>query len=188
MSFRKLIGLFQLGFLDLTTGAFIVHILHIVWFGHHAPLATYGVGAALAVLPDLDILLALLKKGPLDLSHRHTLFHQPLFLLVIPTLLLAFLAPFWGWLWALPLFWHYLHDTIGTSGGIQWLYPVSRKKFALWDFDKTGRRELLVSHSEHYTGMTLDKSLKKVFYHPTPTSIIEAVFPIILLIILALSW
>lgn len=188
MTVRKFIGLFQIGFLDLVAGAFIAHLLHLTFYGIHAPLGIYVLGAVMGVLPDFDLLLTIFRKRELDLQHRNTVFHQPLLSAAIPGVILAFISPFWALLWALPLLWHYLHDTIGESMGVQWLYPFSRLKFATYDFDKSGHRRLLITHPESYPGMTLDKAMIKKFYHLTPTSVVESVLPIILLIIIALTY
>ncbi len=188
MTLRKFVGLFQFGVLDLVTGAFIAHLLHSVFYGGRAPLWMYAFGAAVAVLPDFDILLALSRKKELDLKHRDTLFHQPLLAAATPGIILAFISPFWALLWLLPLIWHYLHDTVGESMGVQWLYPLSNLKFAVYDVDKKGRRVLFAAHAVDYPGMTLDEALEKKFYRLTLTSIIEAILPLILLMIIALTW
>lgn len=188
MTLRKFIGLFQIGFLDLVAGAFIAHILHKSFYTEPAPIVVYLVGAIIAALPDLDILVALSQKKILNLTHRNTIFHKPLLFMAIPALILAFIHPFWALLWALPLFFHYLHDTVGESSGIQWFSPFRLNKFALWDFNKAGQRKLLVVHPSNYRGFTLDEALEKKFYRLTPTSIIEAILPVILLIVIIVTW
>lgn len=174
---RKLIGLFQFGFLDLTVGLFVAHILN-------APLWAYPLGAIIAVLPDFDILLALSRNKQLDLAHRNTVFHQPLLFAFIPAIILFFFSPFLALFWLLPLLWHYLHDTVGESMGVQWLYPFSQKKFAFFDYDKTGKRHFFIAHPPTYPGLTLDQAMAKKFFRITPTSVFEAIMPIILLAII----
>lgn len=188
MMIRKFIGLFQIGFLDLVAGVFIAHVLHKVSGEGPTPLLIYLLGALITALPDLDILVTLSQKKILNLTHRNTIFHKPLLFMAIPTLLLSFVSSFWALLWALTLFFHYLHDTVGESSGIQWLSPFRPNKFALWDFNKAGQRKLLVIHPPHYRGFTLDQALAKKFYRLTPTSVVEAVLPLILLSIIGLTW
>lgn len=54
-------------------------------------------------------------------------------------------------------------------------------------FYKTGRRRFLVTHPVDYPGMTLDEAMAKKFFRITPTSVFEAIAPIILLTIIALT-
>ncbi len=188
MTLRKFIGLFQVGFLDLVAGAFIAHILHLSFYSSPPPLFIYLLGAIVAALPDIDILITLSQKKTLNLTHRNTIFHQPMVFMAVPAFILIFIHTFWALFWALPLLFHYLHDTIGESSGIQWFSPFKPSKFALWDFNQAGQRKLLVTHPPHYRGFTLDKALEKKFYRLTPTSIIEATLPLILLGIIIFTW
>lgn len=188
MSLRKFIGLFQFGFLDLVTGAFIAHLLHLAFYDIHPPLGMYILGAILGVLPDFDLLLTVFRRRELDLKHRNTIFHQPLLLAAIPGIIFTFISPFWALLWALPLLWHYLHDTIGESMGVQWLYPFSQSKFAFFDYDETGKRYFFIAHPLDYPGMTLDEAMAQKFYPLTPTSVVETILPSILLGIIIFTW
>lgn len=169
-------------------GAFIAHMLYLTFYSQHAPLGIYLTGAIIGALPDLDLLKPLQSKATLDLTHRNTIFHQPILLLSIPAILLILISPFWALLWALPLLWHYLHDTFGESMGVQWLFPFSRKKYSFYDVDETGKRQFFVARPEGFPGMTLDEALQKKFYRLTPTSIIEAILPLIFLLVIALTW
>lgn len=188
MTLRKFIGLFQFGFLDLAMGAFIAHVLSLALYGSHASLGIYIAGSLMAVLPDFDLLLTIFQKKELDLKHRGTIFHQPLFLALVPGVILTFISPFWALLWIFPLLWHYLHDTFGESMGVPWLYPFSSYKFAFFDFDKKRQWHFFIAHPPSYPGLTLDEAMVKKFYRLTPTSIIEIVLPFLLLTIIAFTW
>lgn len=187
MSLRKFIGLFQIAALDLVTGLFIAHVLYL-FSGNPTPLWAYVLGAIMAVIPDLDILPFVFRQQPPDLTHRNTVIHQPLLFIVLPTLILFFFSSSVALLWALPLIFHYLHDTFGTSMGLQWLYPFSRLKFAFFDLDNRRQRRFFVAHPENFSGMTLDEALEKKFYRPTLTSVLEPILCVILLAVIALTW
>lgn len=188
MTLRKFVGLFQIGFLDLAAGAFIAHVLHQFFYSQPAPILILVAGSVLAVLPDIDLFQSLKDRKTPDLTHRNTLFHSPLLLLVIPTIILSFVSVFWAFLWALAILFHYLHDTLDNSGGIAWLSPFSSTKFSIAFRSRRGRRQLLVRRSSRDPGLTLDEAMAKKFYRPTPTSLFEAILPIILLITIILTW
>lgn len=177
-------GLFQIGFLDLATGAFVAHVLSKVFYGESSSLLFLALGAAISVLPDIDLVSSVMKREAPDLTHRNTIFHSPLVLLLFPTLLFSLYSPFSAFFWALPILLHYLHDTLDDSGGIAWLSPFSQTKFGISLFGK----KFLTRRSPHDPGLTLDQTLTKKYYRLTPTTIIEAVLPIILLTIIFLTW
>lgn len=184
MSLRKFIGLFQVGFLDLATGAFIADALSKTFHAQSASLLLLALGAALAVLPDIDLFDSLGRRKPLDLTHRNTVFHSPLILLVLPAIVLSFFSSFWTLVWALPILFHYLHDTIDNFGGIAWFSPFSKTKFAVSLFGK----KLLIRRAPRDPGLTLDQALEKKYYRLTLTSLFEAIVPTILLVIIALTY
>lgn len=188
MTLQKFIGLFQIGFLDLAGGALIAHVLYQFFYSQPTPILILAAGSVLAVLPDIDLLQSFKDRKIPDLTHRNTLFHSPLLLLVIPAILLSFVSMFWAFLWALAILFHYLHDTLDNSGGIAWLFPLSSTKFSIASRNKRGRRHLLARRSSLDPGLTLDQALEKKYYHLTPTSIIEAILPLILLGIIVLTW
>lgn len=88
----------------------------------------------LAVLPDFDIIPAILLNQEGIENHHTTLMHRPL--VVLPAAALAALT-LGGSAWALVAFlcvaWHYLHDTPPLSpGGIAWLWPIDRRFMSLY--------------------------------------------------------
>lgn len=126
--FLKLCAHAMMGMLDLTMGIFLVWAAAKL-FHHEVPLWAYPIGAALAVAPDLDIILALFLRQPISGDHHEHLPHRP----VIGIGLAAPIAwmcggIFWAAIAALCLFSHYAHDTHGFGGaGIAWFWPISTR-------------------------------------------------------------
>jgi hypothetical protein len=81
-----------------------------------------AVGAMLALLPDIDIMPAILR-GKVEGDHRTTWWHAPL--VVIPiAMIVAFVlgGVYWMLVAVACLLWHYAHDTFD---GVRWLRPFS---------------------------------------------------------------
>lgn len=127
------IGHFLAACMDFAMGILIVSILGSI-FSVEIPLWVYVLGAFLAVLPDMDIILDVLKGSDLQgWDHHLTIMHRPTVILPTVAVIGAFLGFFLGsplfysLVFILCVFWHYLHDTKGFGGGgIAWLWPVSR--------------------------------------------------------------
>lgn len=129
---RMLIGNALAGFLDAGMGAFIAAAT--LWaLGTEPALWHLPAGAALALLPDFDILPAILRMREVTGNHRATLLHRPL--LVIPAAALAAFALgglAWGAAAFLCVLWHFAHDTPPLSqGGIAWLWPFDARYWSL---------------------------------------------------------
>lgn len=95
-------------------------------------------GALLALLPDFDIFLPVLKDDVGGL-HRETLMHRPALILPLSAIAGAAASYYTGtsfWLFCsiiCPL-WHYLHDTSGWwfgAGGIAWAWPINDTLYTL---------------------------------------------------------
>ena len=105
-----------------------------LYFGETLPWWGLLLGAAFALLPDIDLVPAVLWRGTFHFDHRQTPFHRPL--LLIP--LIAFITYlFGGLMWAmialLGLLWHFLHDTnfLDDTYGVAWLWPFSDQFWSL---------------------------------------------------------
>lgn len=127
-----LTGALMAASLDVAMGMFIVAIAHTLE-GTTPTYLELALGSALATLPDFDIFIPIVTGSAIRRNHRHTPFHRPLFVLP-PVACAAWLLG--GWFaasWAtVCVLWHFIHDTEPLSkGGIAWLYPFSKKYWAL---------------------------------------------------------
>ncbi len=151
------------GSLDLCMGALIAS----------ATLSTLGVevlpwhlavGAVLAVLPDFDIIPAILtnQKGIED--HHTTLMHRPLFLIPAAALVAYALGgSAWELVAILCVGWHFLHDTPPLSpGGIAWLWPFDKRFVSVFGTHEPARGSL-----------THDQWIKAFWLRPTARSVSE---------------
>lgn len=93
------------------------------------------IGIPLAMLPDLDALPELIKRGRVGSSAEHIYDHRSglhfpiLFLLV--GLFLTYLFPFFGLLFLIATTLHFINDLYGTGWGIALLWPLSNTRFKL---------------------------------------------------------
>lgn len=121
------------GFLDLCMGALITS-LTLTLLGQDPLPWHLAVGAVLAVLPDFDIIPAILTNQKGVENHHTTLMHRPLFLVPAASLVAYALG---GGTWELVAFlcvtWHFVHDTPPLSpGGIAWFWPMSEKFWSVY--------------------------------------------------------
>lgn len=134
------------GFLDLSMGALIAAAT-LYSLGVQPGLWHLLIGSVLAVLPDFDIIPAILLGREAAGNHHTTLMHRPL--LIIPAAaLVAYLVggQAWGTVALLCVSWHYLHDTPPLSlGGIAWLWPFDYRYWSLW-----GPKEPHMGHLNHH--------------------------------------
>ena len=91
------------------------------------------IGLPLAMLPDIDAIPELLKRGKVsaDASHsrdHRTFLHYPIISLVIFTPVLLF-GGFWGLVIVLAVVLHLLNDLYGTGWGLQLLWPLSTRHY-----------------------------------------------------------
>ena len=160
---RMLLGNALAGFLDLCMGAALAAVT-LSAFGTHPALWHLAIGSVLGVLPDFDIIPAVLLGREAAGNHRATLLHRPLF--VIPAAALAAYL-IGGQAWGLAAFacvtWHFLHDTPPLSlGGIAWLWPLDNRYWSPW-----GPAE------PHAGGMSHHAWLEKYWLAPSPLLLME---------------
>jgi hypothetical protein len=135
----KYAGHFFAGCMDFAAGVLVVSVVGAVC-GVEVPLWAYPLGAFLAVLPDMDIILPVLRASNLlGWDHHQTIMHRPVLVLPTVALLGAVIGfalgnpAFYSLLFFLCVFWHYVHDTRGFGGGgIAWFWPVSRFYWGLF--------------------------------------------------------
>jgi hypothetical protein len=133
-------------------------------FGMRPELWHLLIGSALGVLPDFDIIPAVLRMREITGNHRTTIMHRPLFL-VPAAALAAYLVG--GQAWGLAAFlcvtWHFVHDTPPLSmGGIAWLWPLDSRYWSPW-----GPAE------PHTGGMSHHEWLEKYWLRPSPLLLME---------------
>jgi hypothetical protein len=128
------------GYMDFAIGAWIATALTLFiptqlqwWY--------LLVGGILALLPDFDIILPILRESNKISGHHTTILHRPLFMILLATLVFWFIG---GWYWGILAFvcvlWHFVHD---IQGGIAWGWPVNKR--LLYPFKKNVEH---ISHRE----------------------------------------
>jgi len=117
----------------------VAYVVERCVFANEATPLTLGLAALVGLLPDLDGVVTMIAKRqrPRDGKLRHHQFwsHTPLFYLGM-TLVVALIASaqhavLFG---ALTLV-HLVLDSWSTDDGIMWLWPLSRRQFALFPRD-----------------------------------------------------
>lgn len=99
------------------------------------PTWHFIVGVLLAMLPDLDAIPELFKRGSVSASqdhphdHREAL-HYPILFLVVGVVLINFLS-FWGWLFLIATMLHFVNDFYGTGWGVPVLWPLTNRRYKL---------------------------------------------------------
>lgn len=188
MHIRKLVGLFQAGLFDLACGPFIAHVVHKTLHHEHPTLWIYPLASLISVLPDADILLKVSRRQEIDTTHRDTVLHQPLPMILIPGTLLTLVSWFWALIWTICLLAHYLHDTLEQEGGIPWLAPFRYHKYNLLNKDRAGRYHLLTTWPPEDKGVGLDDWLNRVYYRLTLKSVGEPALALVMFLIIAFTW
>lgn len=91
------------------------------------------IGLPLAMLPDVDAVPELLKRGKVssDSSYtrdHRTFLHYPIISIII-FIPVFYYGGFWGLVIVLAVFLHLLNDLYGTGWGLQLLWPVSTRHY-----------------------------------------------------------
>ena|SRR3989344_8724673 len=145
------------------------------------------IGGFSGFAPDLDMFYAFIKERGfhqtgLKFNHREFITHTPIFWLVISTVVaLVGRDFFWRYI-AVAIFvgsWsHLILDS--TFVGIRWLYPFSKKFYAL---KNPGQAEpnLVKGFFNHWF------NLVKMYYHTTPLTFLAEIILVIVAVIIAFS-
>lgn len=121
-------------FMDFAIGVLIVAVMSLA-FGVKTSIWQLTLGGVLALLPDFDLILPLLRRRYEGLGEHHTsLMHRPFFLLPVSVAVAWYLGgPFWASVTFLCVLWHFVHDTKGFGdGGLEWFWPFSKKEWFLF--------------------------------------------------------
>lgn len=126
-------GLGMTMFLDI---AFGVCIAALTAYALHVDIAMWQlpIGAFLALLPDFDIALPLLRRAYKGLEeHKTSLMHRPFIVIPLATLIAWWLGGnFWAIVACACVFVHFVHDTKGFGdGGLEWFWPLSKREWSL---------------------------------------------------------
>lgn len=117
---------------DFANGIFAVLIACAVY--DVAPLWWYFlIGLPLAMLPDVDAIPEILKRGRVSVDAHYTrdhrtFLHYPIISILIFTPV-YFFGGFWGLIVVLAVTLHLLNDLYGTGWGLQLLWPLSTRHY-----------------------------------------------------------
>jgi hypothetical protein len=92
-------------------------------------------GVVFALLPDIDFWLEYIKRGTVGgkvIDLHRTLLHAPITYIPIALFVGTYFGPAWMSLLALGVLGHFIHDSMGMSYGIRWLWPFSTRWYKLF--------------------------------------------------------
>lgn len=129
--------------LDIGIGIFSAIIVSKLFSVDLTPLLI-GLGIAFALLPDIDFLYALGRRGWRDthavIRHREYL-HYPLAYILIGLAAAPLIGTAWAALFLLASLGHFIHDSIGLGWGVAWLWPFTDKSYTfLYRYTAPGKR------------------------------------------------
>lgn len=169
-------------FLDVAVGIFLAFITG--WaFSIPVDPRWLGLGIGFALLPDIDVIPELLRRGRLggkeEGIHRTWTHYPLLFPLPILAIHIFFGLPA-AVLAAAGMYAHVIHDSMGEGWGIRWLAPVNFRNFKLFS-RKTGEFDWgtrLVSWEPDELAATMrehgnENWVRDFYLRPTPTLFVE---------------
>ncbi|MDP3727016.1 MAG: metal-dependent hydrolase [bacterium] len=129
--------------LDISIGIFAAMIVSRLFGMELTPLLV-GLGIGFALLPDIDFLYTLARRGWRDthavIRHREYL-HYPLVYILIGAAMAPSIGTAWAALFLLASLGHFLHDSIGLGWGVAWLWPFTDKSYTfLYRYTAPGKR------------------------------------------------
>lgn len=151
------------------------------------------VGIVFALLPDLDFLVEFIKHGSVGgkvIREHREIIHYPIIYVPVVILIYFLTGIFWATLFAMGIFSHFVHDSIGIGWGIKWFWPFSKKSYKLFsEKDGSFSSRLVVSwEPEELKEVVLKYGdpdwIKNIYLRLHPVSVIELMFFIFSLIIL----
>lgn len=118
------------------------------------------VGIPLAMMPDLDAVPELLRRGKVAASkdyvhdHREGLHYPVTFLLVGVVFVAA--TDFFGWLFLIATMLHFVNDSYGVGWGVAWLWPLSRSRYKVGERKVNQLKHMLVADGV-WEGLSTDE-------------------------------
>lgn len=105
-------------------------------FANEATPLVLGLAAIVGLLPDIDGLAAMVAKrhkpSQQKMCHHQWWSHTPLFYVGLTALVTLLTSLHYGVLFGVLMFVHLLLDSWSTDDGIMWLWPLSRRQYALF--------------------------------------------------------
>lgn len=170
---------------DFANGIFAVlitaHVLNVQILWWH-----FLIGIVFAMLPDLDAIPELLRRGRIAASseyvhdHRDYLHFPILFLLI--GILVYVIFPFWGLLFLIATMLHFLNDMYGTGWGVPIFWPLSKDRYKFFCSEQNElsfRAQNFFRHIPHQNLQQeivthgYDDWVDRLYLHPSLISVIE---------------
>ncbi len=119
------------------------------------------IGLPLAMLPDIDAIPEILKRGRVssDASYtrdHRTFLHYPIISIVIFTPVYLY-GGFWGLVVVLAVLLHLLNDLYGTGWGLQLLWPLSTRHYKFFG-RRANRLRSMLSDSGYLQELPLEET------------------------------
>ncbi|MCA9308129.1 metal-dependent hydrolase [candidate division WWE3 bacterium] len=179
-------------FLDILFGILSAKIINMIG-GEDLDLIILGLSIFFALLPDIDVPVELYsRKGKLGgktETHHRQLTHYPIWYIPLVIAVTYYFGIFWGFLLAVNVFWHFLHDLNGTGWGIKLLGPFSKNNYKMFT-NKDGTqnlRQLFIKWTPAELTDTMQKHgdpywMKNIMFNPKSSTFwFEVAIPLLLL-------
>ncbi len=183
-------------FLDIAVGIFLS--IGVSWyFEIKLTVFLILVSILFTLLPDLDFLWALFRKGKAGARHSHReVAHHPIILIPVGFLFLVLFNKVYALLFFAAIFWHFLNDSIFLGFGVHWLWPFSNKYFSFFGtcgYQAPGKPKLPFKFLYIWTPKEIEEIeekygdpdwIKNIYFKPHPLAIVEYLFFILSIILL----
>jgi hypothetical protein len=159
------------------------------------PMVAWGI--MFALLPDVDVIPELIarrgKLGGKEISWHRELAHFPIIYIVPAVLVFVFAGRLYGFLFALGVFLHLLHDSIGMGWGIEWAWPFNKNSYKFFSDE---RNEMSWRVLIHWTPEELPVAvrtygkpdwIKRYYFQLHPIVIVEIIVFVLALVALYLG-
>lgn len=118
-------------------------------------------GVVFALLPDLDFWFEYIKRGTVGgkvIDLHRTLFHAPLIYIPVALFIGTYFGPAWMTLFALGVFGHFIHDSMGMGYGVRWLWPFTTSWYKFF----SGKDGEIHYDLNHFFVSWSDEEMKKL--------------------------
>lgn len=88
-------------------------------------------GVTAMLLPDIDFIIAFIRKRTIPHSDHRDLLHAPLLFIPVAGVLGSLICWQVGVLFMIGALLHFIHDSIGIGWGVRWLYPLTPISYLL---------------------------------------------------------
>ncbi len=152
---------------DIANGIFATLLAGLVTHGEIA-WWYFLIGIPFAMLPDLDAVPELLRRGKIAASsqyvydHREGL-HYPLLFLIVG-ISVVWVSPFFGLLFLFATMLHFINDSYGVGWGVPLLWPFSSRRYKFVDRKANRMKHMLIADGDWGMLSTHERTVRPVVF------------------------